>query len=107
METGFVSFSFIVIRTHKRNKKWETKLKLFLLPRTPHSVEQLEGIFVCTSTHRRVYLLFHVFYMIQGHHEIAGRSSQCIPLPEGLVIPDAFTCKVPKAFTMQKELACM
>jgi hypothetical protein len=82
METGFVSFSFIVIRTHKRNKKWETKLKLFLLPRTPHSVEQLEGIFVCTSTHRRVYLLFHVFYMIQGHHEIADAQASVSRFPK-------------------------
>jgi hypothetical protein len=30
--------------------------------------------------------------------------SQCVPLPEGLAIPNAFTCKVPKAFTvMQNE----
>jgi DNA-directed RNA polymerase beta subunit len=47
-------------------------------------------------------------HMIQGHHEIADARSQCVPLPEGLAIPNAFTCKVPKAFTvMQKELACM
>jgi DNA-directed RNA polymerase beta subunit len=46
-------------------------------------------------------------HMIQGHHEIADALKPVCPASRSLAIPNAFTCKVPKAFTVMQELACM
>jgi hypothetical protein len=42
-------------------------------------------------------------HMIQGHHGIADARKPVCPASRSLAIPNAFTCKVPKAFTVMRR----